>query len=81
MIIKFSLGLINPSGRLTSKINENANTKFDNKFSLKESHSIAEILWNHGLEWLSIRLRFALLKRISCPNALIAAAPASDSAK
>jgi len=70
-----------PSGRLTSRVKEKANTKFDSMFSLKESHSIAEILWNHGLEWLSTRPRFAFLKRSFCPNALILDAPARDSAK
>lgn len=58
-LLDVSLGLIIPSGRLTSKTKENANTKFDSRFSLKESHSIAETLWNHGLEWLSMRVRFA----------------------
>lgn len=38
------LGLMNPSGRLTSNTKEKANTTWDNKFSLKESHSIAETL-------------------------------------
>lgn len=41
---KYSLGLIIPSGRVTSKTNEKANTKLDSKFSLKESHSIADTL-------------------------------------
>jgi hypothetical protein len=33
-----------PSGRLTSRRREKANMKFDNKLSLKESHSIADML-------------------------------------
>jgi hypothetical protein len=33
-----------PSGRLTSKTSEKAKTKFESKFNLKESHSIADTL-------------------------------------
>lgn len=72
---------MNSPGRLTSKTNEKANTKLDNKFSLKWSHSIAETLWKHGLEWLSIRLSVVLVKWSSFPSALIITAPVSDSAK
>lgn len=75
------LGFMIPSGSVTSKTRENANTKLANWFSLKESHSIAETLWNHGLEWLSMRQRFALVKRSCCSKARIVAVPASDSAK
>ncbi|TVU15980.1 hypothetical protein EJB05_39526 [Eragrostis curvula] len=45
------------SGRLTRRINANAKTKLDNMFSLKQSHSTAQIKWNHGLDWLSTRPR------------------------
>jgi hypothetical protein len=75
------LGFIKPSGRLTSRVKEKAKTKLDSMFSLKQSHSIAEVLWNHGRDWLLIRLTFALLKRSFCRYALILAAPVSDSAK
>lgn len=81
MIFWYSLGLIIPSGRVTSKTKEKAKTKLDNWFSLKESHSIADALWNHGLEWLSMRRRFASVKRSFWSKARIVAAPDSDSEK
>jgi len=40
----YLLGLITPSGRLTSMTSEKAKTKFDSIFNLKESHSIADTL-------------------------------------
>lgn len=61
------LGFMKPSGKLTSRVKEKANTKLDNMFSLKESHSIEEMLWNQGLEWLSTRLKFLFQKRCVCP--------------
>lgn len=70
-----------PSGRVISKTSEKANTKLDNWFNLNESHSIAATLWNHGLEWLSTRQRFASVKRFFWSKARIVAAPDSDSAK
>lgn len=81
MIFWYLLGLIIPSGRVTSKTNEKAKTKLDNWLSLKESHSIAETLWNHVLEWLSMRLRFESVKRCFWSKARIVAAPESDSEK
>lgn len=70
-----------PSGRVTSKTKEKAKTKLDNWFSLKESHSIADTLWNHDLEWLSMRQRFVSVKRSFWSKARIVAAPDSDSEK
>jgi hypothetical protein len=26
-------------------------TRFDSMFSLKPTHSIEEVLWNHGMDW------------------------------
>lgn len=39
-----SLGFMKPSGRLTRRRREKANMKLDNKLSLKESHSMDEML-------------------------------------
>ncbi|TVU00025.1 hypothetical protein EJB05_39253, partial [Eragrostis curvula] len=40
-------------GAFTRRAKEPAKTRLDSMFSLKPSHSIEEMLWNHGLEWLS----------------------------
>lgn len=77
----YLLGLITPSGRLTSMTSEKAKTKFDSIFNLKESHSIADTLWNHGLEKPSTRRRLVYMKRPSWSKARIDAAPAKDSEK
>lgn len=77
----YLLGFMIPSGSVTSRTREKAKTKLDSWFSLKESHSIADTLWNHGLEWPSMRLRFAWAKRSFWLKARIVAAPDSDSAK
>lgn len=75
------LGFIAPSGKLTKNIRAKTKTKFDRMLSLKESHSMADMLWNHGLEWASVKFRFPTMKRSSWLKALIVAAPAIDSAK
>ena len=47
---KSLLGSITPSGKLTTTTKEKENTKFDSRFNLRLSHSMADMLWNNGLE-------------------------------